>query len=376
MEVSVAAVSDFQALGIRWRDLETRAAGSFFQSWSWTGALAEERFTDPVLVAVTEQGRTIALALFNRIRRPLRAAVLHLGESGDPDRDSPWIEQNGILAEAGREATLTETCLRAVTRQYDVVASGIGEPTLATLRRTVPHMRLTRAQDSPYVDLAALRDAGQDYLMTLGSDTRQQIRRSDRLFAADGPIRMQRAGSVAEALAMLDQLASLHQTAWIARGKPGAFARPFFRRFHDAVVAAALPLGHIAMLRFSVNETMFGYLYNFIYRGDMLAYQSGFAYRPAEPRVKPGLTCHAGAILYALDQGLERYDFLAGDDRYKRNLAGASHRQFWAESGSFWAPRQLAGAVLTRMGLKPSGVDAPGGGVGRAVPAGSVTKPR
>ena len=353
-EIRVSGVSDFDELGRRWRDLEYRAAGSFFQSWSWTGALAAERFDDPVLVEATDGDRTVALALFNRVTRSLGRAELHLGESGDPKLDSPWIEQNGVLAEAGRELELTEACLRAVTAKYGVFISGADASTLAVLRRAAAHTRLIREQESPYVDLDRLRADGGDYVASRGTNTRQQIGRSDRIFSVFGPIAMARAETRSEALAMLDQLASLHQIAWVARGQPGAFSRPFFRRFHDAVVESALPLGQIAMLRFATDETAFGFLYNFVYRGQMLAYQSGFAYRPGDPKAKPGLTCHARAIALALQWNLSRYDFLAGEDRYKRNLGDAAHTQYWAESGPFWSPKLLARAVAASIRTRPS----------------------
>ena len=58
--------------------------GSFFQSWTWVGCLAAERFSDPVLVEATEEGRTVALGLFNRVRRRFGPSALYLGESGTP----------------------------------------------------------------------------------------------------------------------------------------------------------------------------------------------------------------------------------------------------------------------------------------------------
>ena len=42
----VSGVTDFTALGERWRDLEQRSECSFFQSWTWVGCLAAERFSD------------------------------------------------------------------------------------------------------------------------------------------------------------------------------------------------------------------------------------------------------------------------------------------------------------------------------------------
>ena len=244
--VQVSGVGDFAELGVRWRDLEQRAALSFFQSWTWVGCLAEERFSDPVLVEATEDGRTVALALFNRVRRRIGPAVLYLGESGSADLDCPYVEQNGVLAEAGREAALTELCLRAVASRYDLVLSGVGDAVLAASRRAAGLVRVGRSQPSPFVDLAALRRQGGDYLAGRSANTRQQIRRSERFY---GPIAVERAATVEAAHAMLDEMAGLHQAAWTARGQPGCFARPFFRRFHRALIAAGVPRGEVALLQ-------------------------------------------------------------------------------------------------------------------------------
>ncbi|MGD0105155.1 MAG: GNAT family N-acetyltransferase [Rhodopila sp.] len=351
--VRVSAVENFADLGARWRDLEQRAAGSFFQSWTWVGCLAAERFPDPILVEATEDGRTVALALFNRVRRRVGPAVLHLGESGQAELDCPYVEQNGPLTEVGREQELTMFCLRAVAARYDVVLCGVSEPVLAAAQRGAALVRISRSQASPYVDLAHLRATGQDYLGGRSANTRQQIRRSDRLYERHGPIEIERADCVRSAHAMLDEMASLHQAAWGSRGQPGSFARPFFRRFHRELIATAAPRGEAAMLKISGNGAVIGVLYCFIHRGRMLAYQSGFAYRPAEPQAKPGLTCHHQAIRFALDQGLDTYDLLAGDDRYKRSLAELSHRQIWASAGPFWSPRLLfrAGCDMIRCRL-------------------------
>lgn len=358
--VRVSAVENFADLGERWRELEQRAAGSFFQSWTWVGCLAAERFPDPILAEATEDGRTVALALFNRVRRRVGPAVLHLGESGTAELDCPYVEQNGPLTEAGREQDLTMLCLRAVASRYDLVLSGVSEPVLAAAQRVAPLVRISRSQASPYVDLAHLRATGQDYLAGRSANTRQQIRRSDRLYERQGPIEVERADCVRSAHAMLDEMASLHQAAWGSRGQPGSFARPFFRRFHPELIATAAPRGEAAMLKISSNGAVIGILYCFTHRGRMLAYQSGFAYRPAEPQAKPGLTCHHRAIRFALDEGLDTYDFLAGEDRYKRSLAELSHQQTWAAAGHFWSPRMLFRAgfdMIRRESFQPqSGV--------------------
>ena len=82
VRITLTRPSDLAAVADRWQALEAAPTPSFFQSWTWVGCLAEERFPDPVLLAAEEDGRTVALALFNRSRRPFVPEALYLGESG------------------------------------------------------------------------------------------------------------------------------------------------------------------------------------------------------------------------------------------------------------------------------------------------------
>src|SRR5271168_2846005 len=175
--VCVSEVTDFAALGERWRDLEHRSEGSFFQSWTWVGCLAAERFSDAVLVEAIEAGRTVALGLFNRVRHRVGPPTLFLGENGTTELDCPYVEQNGILTEAGCDADLTALCLRSLAAAHDVVLSGVGAPVFVAARLAACLVLTRRSQVSPFIDLAAVRRAGGDYLAGRSANTRQQIRR-------------------------------------------------------------------------------------------------------------------------------------------------------------------------------------------------------
>jgi CelD/BcsL family acetyltransferase involved in cellulose biosynthesis len=336
IRVRAHPIDDFNALGQRWRDLEQRADCSFFQTWTWLGCLASERYPDPILVEATEDGRTVALALFNRVRRRFGPSCLHLAETGRTELDSPYIEQSGILAETGRAEALTLACLSAVAHRH-LILSGIGPQTLGALRRAAPLVCIRRTQASPCIDLTQSRD----YLETRSANTRQQIRRSDRHYQRSGPISTERAATLPAALQMLEELQRLHQASWTARGQPGSFAAPFFLRFHRALIAAALPRQEATLLRISCGSQTIGILYSFSFRNRMHAYQSGFDYQPGRGPAKPGLTCHHAAINLACAEGFAVYDFLAGDDRYKRSLSDHAHTQYWAEAGPIWSPRLL-----------------------------------
>ena len=224
-DIAVSRQVDFVRLEAKWRELETRANPSFFQSWTWVGSLAQERFPNPVLVEATRCGQTVALALFNR-----RGRTLYLGASGIPARDTIYVEFNGVLAEAGHEAALSRACLRAARGggpfARRLVLGGVDDVTAQAAADT-GHIRCNQSLPSPYIDISGQTG---DFLARRGSNTRYQIRRSDRHYGMLGAIVSRRAETTAQAEAYLGGLAVLHQESWVSRGHPGAFANNFFAR--------------------------------------------------------------------------------------------------------------------------------------------------
>jgi CelD/BcsL family acetyltransferase involved in cellulose biosynthesis len=341
LRIALAPAPDLAALADAWRALEARADLSFFQSWTWVGCRAEARFPNAVLLRAEQDGATLGLALCNRV-----GGTLWLGESGDPVLDAVYVEHNGPLLARGAEPLLP-ACLRACMGRFAgrLRLSGVDAGYLVAAR-AAGAVRVLRAQPAPFIDLTAPGESEETFLAGLSANTRYQLRRSDRAYAAAGPIAVHRAATLAEAEAFLDALAVLHQATWIARGKPGAFANPAFVAFHRALLARALPRGEADLLRIAAGSRAIGYLYNFRHRGRVLAYQSGFDYAGAGGHKKPGLTCHHAAIALARREGATAYDFLAGGDRYKTSLANAATHLVWLDIAPRLSARGLAYRVL------------------------------
>ena len=315
----------WEALGWRWRALESLAGASFFTSWTWVGCLAAERFDAPLLVAGEAAGETVALALFNRRRRWFGRARLWLHEAGRRVLDTPFIEHNGVLA---RDPALIADCLRAALRHGHLVLSGVEEPTLLAARATGKAWRRAEPRPAPWVDLGRVRSSG-GIAPLLSANARQQLRRARRALEAAGPLTLARAGDEAEALAFLHEMAGLHQASWRARGQPGAFREPFFARFHEALLARALPRGEAELLRITAGPRLLGLLYNFVHDGRVLAYQSGFAGTAEGPSI--GQVCHWLAIEEHAAAGRDVYDFLAGEARYKTRFATDVMDMHWLD---------------------------------------------
>lgn len=338
VNISQATFEGFERLGAQWRALEADCPqASFFQSWSWVGCLAQERYPNPVLLRAEQAGQTIGLALFN-----LHRGRLCLAENGAAALDAPFVEHNGPLA---RDATVAAALLRAAWQ-----VPGMGRLRLngvAPVLAEAAGGAMLRAQErlAPFVDLAALRGAGRDFLASRSANTRQQIRRSLRFYAAP---RLECAADTAQALLWFDGLVAQHSASWQARGKPGAFASPFMLRFHHALIAQATPRGEVEMLRLSGAQGTIGHLYNFRHRGRVSAYQSGFALEGAGNQGKPGLTSHMMAIERALMAGDAVYDFLGGADRYKLSLADGTVPLLWAELVRPWSLLGMAARLRRR----------------------------
>ncbi len=323
---------DWAALESEWRDLEARADGSFFQSWTWVGCRARERFTDPCLFRAVDAGVVAGLALFNRGVRPLLGLgrpTLSLHETGRARDDAVFIEHNGPLIARGRN-DLRQPILAAALRHGRLILSGVGDEVLAAAG-AVGRCQATASRPAPFADLTGMDETR--WLARLGRSTRYQLRRSLRHYEAAGRLTTRRAADLAEALAFLGELRALHQARWVARGARGAFAHPAFMTFHTALIERGLPRGEVDLLRVSAagpqGAKPVGYLYNFRWRDRVYAYQGGFDYADAGPHQTPGLTCHHAAIVAAITAGYGIYDFLAGEARYKTSLGTAEAPMYW-----------------------------------------------
>ena len=276
------------------------------------------------------RGEVAVLGALTASRRhdlgPAHTAGMRLHTTGDPDLDVITIEYNGFLVDPGCGETAEDAALdyligqpraggkcdeldlRNVSRRYQKYAA----------RRRLVH-RIAGSKPSYRIDLAVVRASGRPYLDRLSSNTRQQIRRSLRLYQAIGPVVLARATTADEAVAFLAGLKALHQPYWQSRGEPGAFAYPFLEALMHRLMIAGLADGTVELVRVSRGELAIGYLYNFVYRGQIYCYQCGFLFE-ADARLKPGLVTHTLCIEDHLRAGAATYDFMGGEARYKSSL--------------------------------------------------------
>jgi CelD/BcsL family acetyltransferase involved in cellulose biosynthesis len=376
LSVDLGPLPDVAVLGAEWQALEAVAPASFFTGWTWTRCwlqhLGDAAAGRLLLMRVRQGEQTVGLGLWSprTLRRlrwlPSRALLLHA--TGDPVFDDLTAEHNALLSRADLADDVAAAALPALLAQQPrlgqvvVPRASVLSPALASAVARAGLRLRSWAEPAYRIDLAAARAGRGRYLDGLGAATRSTVRRSLRLYEALGPVRLEPAGSVGEALDHLDRLAHWHQRHWQARGQPGAFANPRFAAFHRRLVEQAFGGGCIRLLRLAAGTHEIGYLYTFVHRGQMLAYQSGLRNDVVARNHHPGLVLHALAAQRAADEGLAGYDLMAGEARYKQQLGSqcypmltySLHRPgpaLWLEEGwrclkSAWpaAPRRAQAA--------------------------------
>ena len=332
------ALPPLSVLEREWRALEATGHPSFFTSWRWIGTLltALPPAGRPQLLRGSSQDKTVSLALLgaheHRRRHGLvRSRALYLNETGDSRFDALTIEHNDILAAAAYEPLIWAELLAWFAELRDEadelhVSGTLVRLPAAALRR---HGLACHQTEVPSfsVELERLNGTGGDIHPVLSANARQQLRRAQRQFERFGPISLEEAANITEALAWFDCMKTLHCASWERRGRPHSFTGQFFEPFHRLLIERSFTEGGIQLLRACAGDRVIGYLYNFRLGNRIYAYQSGFD--DANRRERPGFVAHALAIRHSFQLGAQVYDFMAGRNRLKDTFATRREPMVW-----------------------------------------------
>jgi hypothetical protein len=283
-------------------------------------------FQDDELVAACFVGRRDL-----RRARVIPSRALYLNATGYPELDGIMVEHNRWLVRPPHRMPLSQL-LRYMPHDWDeLFLNAVEEDSLEgpSSFECGSRLRALETKPCPLVELQKVRDSRGEYLSLLGAETRSQIRRSLRRYAADGPVTSDIATTAEQAWSIFGELCRLHEQAWRARGKAGSFTQPFVRRFHERLIQERFEHGEIQLIRTRAGDTTIGCLYNFVWNGTVSYYQSGIFYTD-DNRLKPGLVCHAEAVRLNAQLGHTVYDLLGGASRYKRSLATRIGSLQWA----------------------------------------------
>ncbi len=118
----------------------------------------------------------------------------------------------------------------------------------------------------------------------------------------------------------LDRAFASLMTLSIARFREKGIASPFddekFRGFHSKLISELFKNKMLRLFFLNINGEDIAFLYNFKYRDRYLFYQSGFSTDWA--MISPGVVIFALSIERAIQEGMKEFDFLRGNEKYKK----------------------------------------------------------
>lgn len=275
-----------------------------FQTWEWHSTWFQffGRSKKPYLIAAYEGDDLIGL--YPLARKAGAWYVLRSSGAGPSDYLQPLIRPG---FEAKLEAQIADHL--ANQRDYSLVDLHQLRDDLSGL--SIPEEVELEQGTCLVLDLPPTYD---DYLAMLGKSLRYDVRKLDKSLFSQGraKVEMVREDNLRQGL---DILFDQHKKRWRKRGLPGAFLGKT-QDFHQAWGQLAIQRGWLQLGILSLDGSPIGAIYGMTKGDTVFFYQAGFD--PAHKAVSPGTLLVASLIRKAIEEEKRHFDFLRGDEPYKR----------------------------------------------------------
>jgi len=159
----------------------------------------------------------------------------------------------------------------------------------------------------------------ESYLQGLKGRQRHEVRRKLRRLHESGDVRLHTVETPAGVPAAMDRFAALFTAN---RSDKFRFWDSAMDSFFRTLAALTAREGLLRLLFLELNGATAATVMCFDYNRTRYLYNSGYDRRFSSLSV--GLLCKVASIRQAVDQGLERYDFLKGAEVYKERLGGTA----------------------------------------------------
>jgi hypothetical protein len=276
--------------------------------------------------------------------------IYYLNQTGKPEYDQMWIEQNDIVAKqeylpALRTALIDHLC--TCKNFHRLVIS------LATTQNWKGEHSFewsSSKDDVCFVDLSELKQKKQSFLQSLSKNTKSAIKRAAKYIEAQhGVISM---SVIQDNIfdTLNKEVAPLHIAQWGATEQGSGFSNPHFLAFHEQLLKHTLSITPLSssqnlvceLLSFKAGDHPLGYLYMMLFDDCAFFYLSAINYRDKDNKYKPGLVMHQLAIEHYAALNFTKYDFLAGKARYKESLSTSKYPMYTIElSKRSWKNKAL-----------------------------------
>ena len=265
----------------------------------------------PVFLGIRDEEQLVGVATLEPGPRVAR-------QLGDPN----VCDYSGPIALPGFEtdtaAGIIEWLMEDLTDGLELWGIAEDSPVRAAISEGASHFGWTCAEEHeavcPYIDLPADFEA---YIASLPKHDRHELRRKLRNLRAVGDVRFDGVTEPEAVSAGMDRFLELMH---ISRDDKDAFLTPAMEAFFRDLAPSMAAAGMARLSTLWLDGKSVAMLLAFEDPDTVYLYNSGFD--PAEAHLAVGLLSKALAIEDAIARGKRRFDFLRGEEEYKRHLGG------------------------------------------------------
>lgn len=327
--------------------VEASAAPSIFLSWTWVRGWLDEygsRYDPLILTARRDDGEVCGIAplVVSRDRSRLRRVTV-IGQEPTYGEYLDVISPKGD--EAAVAAALVDHLCGELSGQWDVlvIQRMLAESTLLPHLRAAfsEHGAASRVETTAPSRTTRLPTDFDDLLASRSANFRRQLRNSRNRLERLGEVRLLVAPDDVPVDTAFDELLRLHRLRW---GNKGSFSTDAYVRFHRRLAHRLAENDQLFLALLTAGGQTVAVCYDFVFAGKMWSVQGGWD--PQHQSGRPGTVLTAEAIRWAIEHGLNEYDFLAGHHDYKLRWAN-DERELVALTVA--NPRTLRGRLYLRL---------------------------
>ncbi len=163
---------------------------------------------------------------------------------------------------------------------------------------------------------ATLPESWEQYLATVGTKQRGNLKTSTNLMAQRGKLEFKICESIEDLPRYMASHVDLHNKSWRDRGQSGSFASRDFTEFHRRFSEELLENGQLLLCNLELDGIPVGSFYGFGYNKVLHYYLLGVN-REAVPKASIGRVLLGKSIEAAIQRGYREFDMLRGFEEYK-----------------------------------------------------------
>jgi len=332
VSTKIITFQNIAQLKSQWLELENDSTPLFFLTWKWVGAWLSQAIQTEKLILLEAKvhQNIVGLGIFTeqKIKRYglLKRTQWFLHRTGKDENDQIWIENNNFLIKEKSKEIISQAIWHELLHNHNYVDEFIiaiyPEKLSSFIFPTQKKYSINELySDSGYYLSLNKTTTFDSYLVSLSKNTQKQIKRSNRLLNQNNNLKFSVSKNEQDNWRLLEKCKGWHIEKWHKTETPSGFLNPKFTDFHKKLMINEHTSAQTIIASLTVNDELHGCLYCFLDDNCAYFYLSAFK-SITDNRIKLGLTLHTLFIKWLIENNLliEKYDFLAGEARYKKSL--------------------------------------------------------